>query len=175
MTQNALEIIPQQVLGEGGRRIILQTVEENRLAAVHMVEQAKRLLDIFTYDMDAPVYNQQPFLDAIKHLATRSRESRIRILLQNNERVQKQGHRLIELARRLPSVISIRHPQKDYEDIPENFLIVDQTGFIHRDLYSQYDAEAEFNDRLVAGKLVDFFSEVWERSEPDIELRRLSL
>ncbi|MES9873375.1 MAG: acyltransferase [Candidatus Sedimenticola sp. 6PFRAG7] len=175
MTQNALEMIPQQVLGESSNRIILQSVEENRLATDHMVNQAKRHLDIFTYDFDAPIYNQQAFIDRVKQLATRSRESRVRILLQDNEKVQKQGHRFIELARRLPSVISIRRPHKDYRDLTENFLIVDETGFIHRDLYTQYDAEVEFNDRLVASKLSGFFNEIWEYSEPDIELRRLSL
>ncbi|MET0104546.1 MAG: acyltransferase [Sedimenticola sp.] len=175
MTTSALETLPQQVLGENSGRIILQTVEENRLASLHMALQAKRHLDIFTYDFDAPIYNQRDFLDAVKQLAIRSRESRIRILLQENEKVQKQGHRFIELARRLPSAIAIRHPYKDYEDMPENFMIVDETGYIYRDTYTQYDADAVFSDRLAAGKLASLFNEIWERSESDSELRRLSL
>ena len=99
----------------------------------------------------------------------------IRILLQDNIRVQREGHRLVEMVRHLPSRIELRRPHADYIDHAENFLVVDGVGYIQRELYSRYEGVADFYAPLISQRLEDFFTEVWERSEPDTDLRRLSL
>lgn len=162
-------------LGKTHGRIALHYKEEHRLACQRMAEQAVRRLDILTYDLDPALYDQPPFLEAVKQLALNHRLSLIRILLQDSARVQHHGHRLTELARRLPSKIEIRRPHPDAIDHAENFLIADETGFVHRSLYSQYDGEADFNDRLASRELSRFFIQLWNRSEQETSLRRLSL
>ncbi len=163
------------VLGESSGQIHLNSVGECRDAALSLATQAKRSIYIFSYDLDHQIYNQVDFLDAVKNLAIRSEHSRVKILLQNNERVQREGHRLIQLWRRLTSKIEIRKPDPDHIDHLENFLIADVTGYLHRRLYSDYEATAAFNSRLEAKQLSTFFQEVWERSEPDSELRNLHI
>jgi len=168
-------MLEQSVLGETPGRILLSTKEQHREAAAHLATQANRRISLFTYDLDAPVYDQPSFLDAIKRLAIQSQHSKISILLQNNQRVQRNGHRLVRLMRQLPSRIELRRPHPDYIDHPENFLIVDGVGYIQRELYTRYEGVIDFYAPLEVQRLEEFYLEVWERSEPDSELRRLSL
>ena len=162
-------------LGRTPGRMLLEDRDSFRLASERLVVQAARQIEIFSYDLDAPVYDQIPILDAFKSLALHSRFSRLRILLQNNERVRLQGHRLLELIRRLPSRIEIRRPHADYVDNLENFLVVDRMGYVRRPIHSRYQGEGNFNAPAEAAKLSDFFAEVWECSEPDSQLRLLHL
>ena len=162
-------------LGENTEKLHLHHKDEHCVAALRLAEQAKRSISIFTYDLDPALYNQQAFLDAVKLLAIGGPLTRIRILLQNNERVQKQGHRLLELSRRLTSKIEIRRPHNDYINTLENFLIADGTGYLRRTLHTRYEGEVCFNCRLEAGKYENFFNEVWDCSSADSDLRRLHI
>jgi len=153
----------------------LKGVDEFRAHCLDFVEQAQRTLEILSYDLDAALYDRQPFLTAVKHLCLRSQFSRVRILLQNNTRVQKQGHRLVDLARRLPSSCEIRRPHPDYIDRQENFLVADQRAYIRWGLSNRYQGYAAPGNRLKAQHLSNLFDEIWQCSQADSDLRRLYL
>lgn len=172
---DTLERLQQRQPGQPSGVITLARREEFRLASLSLARQAVRSLDILSYDLDAPLYDQMDFVMAVKQFCLQSRQSQVRILLHNNERVQKQGHRLVDLARRVPSRISIRRPHPDYLQRQENFLLADRTGHLIRRLYSRYQGEVNFSDRLGSERWVDFFNEIWNCSEPDIDLRRLDI
>ncbi|WP_428606205.1 acyltransferase [Sedimenticola sp.] len=171
-TDNAIE---SQILGESRERIILQGRAQFMQACESMAEQAQHQLDLFTYDLDKPLYDQNGFLDALKHLAIASRGICVRVLLQDSERARREGHRLVDLSRRLTSKIEIRRPHPDYIDHPENFIIADRMGYIRRRVAERYEGEAYFYHPIEAKLLTEFFNEVWERSEQDSTLRRLYL
>lgn len=175
MSKEIEELINKQQIGSTSTKLRLTEISEYRLACQHLAEQAHRSLFIFSYDLDASLFDQQPFIDAVKQLALQGRSNHIQILLQNNERVQREGHRLIELSRKLTSKIEIRHPHSDYIDTSENYIIADTTGYIRKRMHSGYEGEMDFNDPLVAKNLAEHFSVIWERSEPDSSLRRLYL
>jgi hypothetical protein len=176
MSENLIELIESQQLGDNGDGPIeLTGLEDFRAAVQQMASQALRSLDIFTYDLDPYLYDQLPFIDAVKQLALSSQYSGIRILLQDNHKVQQEGHRLLELARRLTSSIEIRRPDTAHLGHGENFLVADQTGYVHRSLHDLYEGRVDFNDRLYSRQLSTFFTEAWERGEPESSLRRLYL
>lgn len=170
------EISPDSmILGESRDRIILQGRDSFQQVSEEMLRQAKHYLDIFTYDLDKPIYDQSGFVDAAKRLAIECRGIGVRILIQDSERAQREGHRLIDLARRLTSKMEIRRPHADYIDHPENFMIVDRIGYIRRRVAERYEGDANFCHPLESKLLTEFYTEVWERSEPDSSLRRLYL
>ncbi len=168
-------LLDEAVLGESSGKIHLNGVAECRAAALRLVSQAKRSVYIFSYDLDPKIYNQSDFLEAMKDLAIRSEHSVVKVLLQNNEKVQRKGHRLIQLWRRLTSKIEIRRPCPEHIDHTENFLLVDGIGYLHRTVYTNYTATVDFNSRFDTKQLAVFFDEVWEQSEPDTELRDLHI
>jgi hypothetical protein len=162
-------------IGEDAREIRLDSRADNQRVAAALVSQAVRTLDIFSRDLEAEIYDQPDFLDGIKALALRSQHVRIRILLQDPAPVVRDGHRLVEMARRLSSFIEIRRPSHDYRDYNEAFMIVDGTALLHRRLAERYEGLACFKQPLRARELVNFFDEVWQRASPHPELQRLHL
>lgn len=153
----------------------LHNPDDHLIHAAGMLRQARRELALFTYDLDPAVYDQTPFLEAFKALALRSRYSRIRILLQDNVLVLQRGHRLVELAQRLPSVVEIRKPNEDFIDHPENFLLIDDCGYLHRKSAASHTGIACYHNRHRVNRLLAFYDEAWENATPERELARLHL
>jgi len=165
----------QCTLGGSATVLGLESWQDNRNAAVLLAGQSRRTLDILTHDLEPALYDQQAFLDSVRALALRGRHSRIRILVQDSGRAVREGHRMIELARRLTTYIHIRKPHPDDRDHPEAFVIADGRGVLHRTLATRYEGTICCNAPLQVRDLQRFFDEAWERSAPDAELRRLHL
>lgn len=162
-------------LGETNELLTLESAADHRAVALAMAQQAVRSLHIFSRDLDPAVFDSAEFEAAVSRLARSSQYSRIHILVQDSSRAVLNGHRLVNLAQRLSSKIEIRKPIAEYADISRAFLVADEAGYISRQLADRYEAAANFSDRLTARDLVGFFTEVWERSQQDSQLRRLHL
>ena len=163
------------ILGESVGDYALASRDDSRRAAAILAAQARRQLELFSPDMEPAIYDQAPFIDALSQLAVSSPRARIRILAKDFERTVKEGHRLVELARRLSSHIEIRHVHEDYRDNNETFLLVDDYGLLHRRHAPRFEGNFSCKAPLEVRRLRAFFDEVWERSEPAADLRRLHL
>ena len=161
-------------LGESDTEIELETRAETQHATDLLIEQVTSGIEIYSRELDAPLYNRSEFLDAINHLRTLNQLFRLRILCHDPETAIKRGHRLIELARK-HSNIEIRQVHADYRSYNEAFLIADCTGLIHRPLADRYEGTANFNSLINAQRKYNYFNEVWDRSEPHPDLRRLHI
>lgn len=162
-------------LGISDIEIELLTREETRHATELMVGQAQSSLDFISRDLDPFLYDQANFLDLLSRLCVRNRQARIRFLVQDPTTPIKRNHRLIELGRRLSSSIEFRQPHQDYRYYNAACLIADRCGLIHRSLADRFEGTANFYAPVAAGRELDFFTEVWERSETHAEFRRLYL
>ncbi len=163
------------VLGISDSEIEIDTVEANRALALAMVGQAALTLEIFSRELDGRLFDNTAFVEAVSDLARAHPHSRIRILVRNTDAIVKQGHRLVELARRLSSSIEIRVIHPDYQQRNSAFLTVDNVGWMFREHADRYECQANFNHAGRARELVDEFNEIWEHSSPASELRRLHL
>ena len=54
-------------------------------------------------------------------------------------------------------------------------MIVDGTGFIHRDLADRYEGLADFANRGHASELQRKFEEMWSIATPDPNLRQMTI
>lgn len=162
-------------LGVSSTEIELLTRTDTLHATSLMLEQTQNTLDIFSRDLDPELYDRQTSLDALSRLCLRNRKARIRLLVQEPDIAVKRGHRLIELARRLSSSIEIRQPHLDYRYFNEAFLVADECGLVHRALSDRFEGTANFYNPVETRRKLDFFTEVWERSEQNQEFRRLYL
>jgi len=162
-------------LGTDADVLVLETGTDSRQAALALARQATRSLHVFTYDMEPRVYDNEPFLEAVAALARRSPHSRVQILLQNSQLVVGQGHRLVELARRLTTYIGLRRPAEPHASLPQTFVVADEIGVLYRELHTRFEGTLCFNAPRHARELLKLFAEAWGRSMPDPELRRLHL
>ena len=160
-------------LGEDSSDIVIDSSEDNMLAATRLVEQAHAQIEIFSRDLDARIYNHSAFSDGIRNMITSSARAKVRVLVIDPDLAIKRGHRLIDLARHLTSYMEIRKVHEDYCANPEAFLTVDRRGLLHRKLASRYEAVVNFNDPHHATTLSDYFDEVWDRSKTYIDFKRL--
>jgi len=160
-------------LGEQKDDIVIDTSEDNQAAALRLVSQASRSLDIFSRDLEPRIYDNAEFAEAVRALAIKTRDLQVRILVLDPDFIIKHGHRLIELARRLTSHIELRKLHEDYCNKPEAYLVVDKRGMLHRKLATRYEAVVNFNNPMSATELHDQFIEMWERSKQYMDFKRL--
>ena len=160
-----------------GEPLALQLSErdENRLANTALAEQARATLDIVSLDLDKAIFDTIEFYDAVKMLATNSRKAKIRILISDSQKIIKQGHRLLELARRLSSYIEVRVQGKRFKDFNESWLIADATAWIRRPYADRYQAEVDFSAARKLREVLQDFDAMWNEAIHDPNLRRLNL
>ena len=162
------------ILGQFQEPVELSDGDAQRQAAVALTLQARRSVDIFTRDLDKKIYDNRDFLDSLQNLAVNHR-GLIRILVKDSSKAVKYGHRLIPLGQRLTSFIEIRKVAEDFKEYNEAFLIADGIGFAHRKHADRFEGLARFNAAREAANLLAFFNEVWRKSAPDPDLRRIYL
>lgn len=155
--------------------LTVDTSGELREIALEMVTSCRRTLDIASRHLDPTLYDQVPFVEAVKQIALNNRLARIRLLVTDIGPVVSRGHRLLVLCSRLSSFISIRKPGRDYKNFNETMLLADNTAYIHRRFADRYDAIASHNDKRRAADLTGRFEEIWERAEIDPNFRRLHI
>lgn len=162
-------------LGETAGDYTLATRDDSRQAASLLAGQARRQIDLFTPDLEPALYDQTPFLDALTQLCLSSPRARVRVLAKDFERTVRDGHRIVDLARRLSSYVELRKVHSDYQENNETFLLVDDYGLLHRRHAPRFEGTFSCKAPLEVRRLRAFFDEVWDRSEPETDLRRLHL
>ena len=163
------------ILGESSDALRTSSSEEVAEGTLALTLQARRSLDIFTQHLDHKIYNSVELYDAVLALATHSRYSLVRILIQDSMPVAKSGNRLVELSYRISSRVQIRKPPVEHENFKEEFVIADGRGLMYRTNPNRYEGELCFNAAMKARQLDKFFDDCWEHSAADPQLRRLHL
>lgn len=173
--EDAIAHLDDVRLGEYASDIELSSSSENHVLATHMLSQARRVLRIFTRELDPPIYDQADFVEASKQLVLRGRFSSIEILAFDSQRIAQRGHRLVNLYRSISSHIQIRRPEKEYESHLETFMTVDGTGYLYRKNAQRFEGIANFNHPREVRELDKLFAEIWEHSHVDTEMRQLNI
>jgi len=115
-------------------------------------------------------------VEAIKRVALSGRRARVRILVQEPRKPLADGHRLLALAQRLPSLIELRTPNDEHDrQYASAFLINDRRGYLFRTLASRHEGEGSTYAPGRHAQLREYFDQVWERSVPSEELRQLAI
>ena len=135
---------------------------------------ARRELRIFAPDLDQQLLNRERVSELLVRLARHNPAARVRILLADAGQAVAEGHRLIYLARRLPSLISIRVLPADIRDHQECWLLADGQTLLWRPDYRHLrQGILHRNDATRSAALLRLFDEHWEQSRSDPALRQL--
>jgi predicted GNAT family N-acyltransferase len=143
--------------------------------ALNLAETTDRQFRLFSPALDHAVFDSQHWVDALSGLARRSRASEVRLLVTDTRGLVKRGHRLVTLARRLPSSIAIRRIT-DYPDLAdETYALRDHNGVVFKPAEAERLGFYEPGSRSSARKFLDRFDLLWERARSDPELRVLGI
>lgn len=163
------------VVGESTGTLLLESAVDFRAAINRMAEQAVRNVKIFTQELDHELYDQVEFIKIASAICRQRKNCTISILLKNPDKCVRLGHRLVELQKRVPSSIEIRSVPEQYGELTDEFLVVDDIAMVKRFALGYMRGHCEFRSVPDAVKNARLFNEIWERSGPCQELRRLSL
>ncbi|MFT6288747.1 MAG: hypothetical protein ACJA09_003511 [Alcanivorax sp.] len=143
--------------------------------AVKLALTASRHICILSPSLDHTVFDRRELIDALSALASRGRESLIRILVSDSRPIVQRGHRILELSRRLPSSVKLQKMAEHPNWRGETIIMRDGSGVLYKPRDSNEKGFFEPDSRASTQRHVDLFNELWRYSAPDIEFRSLSL
>ena len=152
--------------------------DRSTLAAVRLqlLADARRQLAIRLPRLTPDTCASAQELAELRRIATAGRCTEIRLLLHEPAAAQRDGHRLIDLAQRLPSAWQIRVPVEPVDlDCPSAWLLNDAGGYLFQPDAERPHGRASRRDRAAQVPLRQRFDEAWERSVRARELQTLDL
>lgn len=162
-------------LGKTDAEIIIKSANANKNAAISLVKQGHLAVSIFTQELDPQVLNNKDFAQHLLRMAKNYNQMKIQILVKDSMKAVKSGHVLIRLAQQLSSHIEVKMIPEIFYDVRASFMVVDRAGFYFRQDEKEFVGSVNFNSKARAAKLLEFFSDVWEKAEPDPHFRKLHL
>lgn len=135
-------------------------------------------LAIYLPTLPAAIFNNPSELAEFRRIAIAGRGADIRIVLGDPMAALRAGHRLLDLAQRLPSVLRIRTPTGE-DQITEaeasSWLLNDSSGYLFLPDAGRWEGRGALNDRPGYAPLLLRFEQIWERASPATQLQALDL
>ncbi|HAZ61478.1 MAG TPA: hypothetical protein DCY89_07900 [Gammaproteobacteria bacterium] len=153
----------------------LASRQECLARVLELLPLARRRVEIAAAWLDPLLYDRDDVVESLRSLAVRERRARIRLLVLQPEGLEKRGHRLLDLAFRLSSFFEVRRPAEEDRSFSEAMLLVDETGWLRQPRADRHEGSVTGSDAGSARALRLRFEELWQRAEPLLEFRRLSL
>lgn len=155
------------------------TVEDRaglEAAHVRLLTQARYRAAMYLPRMESSVLDSEAILTELRRLATSGRQAQVRIITHDAEQAHREGHRLIALAQRLPTAVSIRMPVDETHLAYASAFVADTTrGYLFRPVANRYEARGDLDAPGETSRLMAYFDEVWERAEPAWQIRPLGI
>lgn len=143
--------------------------------AVAQARVARREIRILSPTLDPRVFEQDDLLSALRALLRRGRLSKVQIIVGDARSITQRGHRLLNLARRLPSGIEIRRLAEHPDWNGDTQIICDRDSLLA--LPGDMSAPGFYrpDDRARCATAIGRFEDLWRASVTDPEFRALSL
>ncbi|APG06163.1 hypothetical protein BJI69_21150 [Luteibacter rhizovicinus DSM 16549] len=155
------------------------TVEDRaglEAAHVRLLTQARYRVAMYLPRMEPGILDSEAILTELRRLATSGRQAQVRVLTHDAEQAHREGHRLIGLAQRLPTAVSIRMPVDETHLAYASAFLADTTrGYLFRPIANRYEARGDLDAPGETSRLMAYFDEVWERAEPAWQIRPLGI
>lgn len=163
------------VLGEHQTLERFSGPDEARAHALALLQQAQRSLCIYSDDLEPWLYHHSSVQEACTRFLLASPRNQLRILLRDASRAVKEGHRLLNLSRRLSSNLHIRKLHPDYPSEELAFLLADDRGLLLLPEPGQISGYALYQDAARVRQRQTQFDQAWDTSITDADLRSFLL
>ena len=140
-----------------------------------VLADARRGVNILSHKLDPQVLDRDELATHLARLATRAREARVRILVRDPRDMIERGHRLLRLAQKLPSKVSIRKIGVEPDDTHMGFVTADTSRLVFKNADSHYAGFVDYQGARQIKALIERFNHCWEHAEDDPNLRQLTL
>jgi hypothetical protein len=159
-------------LGAPPSTMTVVTTRDEMVAAINRIAaSAQRLLSIYTPDLEPELYDTNEFLDIVKHFVLGRNFAKVRVMLGDPSRVQRDTNRFMAMGRRLTSYIEIRPEQKPIPQSATSYIIADDRAVLLRPRANEWEGVANFDNRAIARAQLDQFDALWQAHQPEFRLR----
>ncbi len=162
-----------------GTITLLNGLQDTHQALLALLAATRRSVHLYTPYLDPRLYNDPRIVDTISTQISQRPRLRGYLLLPTATVWRGSCPRLLQLAERLTSALSLRTlPDDEPHERPEflqGFVIADQIVLLHQADPSNFIGSFAAQGTGKARELLNFFMQMWEKSAPDPELRRLHL
>jgi len=145
---------------------------------LQVLAAARYKLAIHLPTLSAGIFSSQDELAELRRIAISGRGAEIRILLGDVAGALRAGHRLLDLAQRLPSALRIRTAVVDDESSETSasaWLLNDTGGYLFLPDAERWEGRAALRDGPGLAPLLLQFEQIWERAAPATQLQPLGL
>ncbi|HEX7815498.1 GNAT family N-acetyltransferase [Dyella sp.] len=141
-----------------------------------LLRDSRHRLMIYQPLLPVDIYTHAAEMDELRRIATSGRGAQIRVLLHDPQSALRDNHRLVALAQRLSSTISIRVPSEETDlAYTSAYLLNDVGGYLFLPEASRPQGRAASLDRAGQAPLGQHFDDVWDRAEPATALLPLGI
>lgn len=154
-----------------GAPVVFTTQTELYEQLMGITRAAEKQLAIWSTDLNAGLWENPGFLEALKRFVLARRHARVRILTRQLPGSSERRHTLLTMAERLPASIEVRTVVQSGLDAGE-LLLADEHGVLYRIHVDRWDGMADLNDPLVARFYLAQFDAAWRTALPAAGLDR---
>lgn len=153
---------------------LLDTREDLQEHLLKILDEGRKDIALFSYSLDTALFNNDAVCSAISKIARSSHVSTVRIAIEEPQALVEANHKVLALAQRLVSKISVRKitikPQDNYQ-----FVIVDKDKLWLQHGQEHFTGLANYDARPEAKRFLNLFNDFWKYSQEDPRLRALTL
>ncbi len=150
---------------------VLTSLAEVRAAVIEIASGARRLISIYTPDLEPDLYDQSRFLEIVKQFVLTRSFSKVRVLLAEPNKGIRESNRFVAMGRRLSSCIDIRYVAAQAPQRASAYLIADDRAIMYRMRADTWEGIADINNPPVARLYLQEFDSIWNASAVDHGLR----
>jgi predicted GNAT family N-acyltransferase len=162
-------------LGKDKQLILLRSESDFRKVILEMAGQARKSIRIYSPLLSHDLFDDAELMTICSRLGRRNKFTKIEMLVFNPHRVIKNGHALLNIARKLPSSIGIKVVDPEMRQQYHEYLLIDGQGVIYRGEHDTYEGTARFLDITECNRLGRQFTASWESGLLDPNLRQLRI
>ena len=159
--------------------MMLDGLDDSRCALLELLDGMRRTLIWYTPLVRSELYNDPDVLAAIRNRIVSQPKIRFHLLLPPARLWRSDCPGLVRLSERLTTALILRTPNReeipDQSELGQSFAIADEQALLRfsdpRRLLGTYESRP--SERMK--ELLELFRMLWDRAQPDPELRRLGI
>jgi predicted GNAT family N-acyltransferase len=156
--------------------IKFEDIDKLTASSCALIQEARRLLCIYSPNLSIPIYGNSNVLEALKQFAISGRGGNVHIIVHDITQLRGDSHPLINLGQRLSSTFLFRTPvEPDDLNYSSAYLINDADGYLFRLSSDKMQGVFSPNQPARNRQLMEEFDRVWQRSRPCTEFKVLGL
>ncbi|MFK7731206.1 MAG: hypothetical protein AB8B48_06245 [Pseudomonadales bacterium] len=144
-------------------------------AAMQLLSSTQRELRIYSELLEADVYGSEDFVTQLSSMIRANRRSHARVLVSARAELAGRSHRLLDLARTLPSLCQCRVISEPADRYREDYVLADRSAYVAKKAKDENAARFAPSDRAGAVDRAEHFDYLWSRASASAELRYLSI